>query len=175
LPSRRAINSFAPRTPHAADSVSDFRLSLLQPIQPIFRAVATAVVPEAEYLKASEWAEVEAAVEAALAGRSPEIGRQVVQFLRALEYLALVRCGRRLTKLDRRRRESFLLGMQRSRIYKLRRGMWGVRTLVFMAYYTRPEVSAALGYRASAAGWSARRSSSDVRSPTPAGGTLPHA
>jgi hypothetical protein len=132
------------------------------------------VVPEAEYLKASEWAEVEAAVEAALAGRPPELRRQVVAFLRALEWLALLRTGHRLTKLDRVRREAFLLQIQRSRFYKLRRGMWGVRTLVLMAYYTRPEVSTAIGYRASPAGWSARRPS-EVRSPTPARGTTPHA
>jgi hypothetical protein len=148
---------------------------VLHPVLPIFRAVATAVVPEAESLRASEWAEVEAVVEGALAARPLELRRQIVAFLRALEYLALVRCGRRLTKLDRRRRERFLLGVQRSRIYKLRRGMWGVRTLVFLAYYTRPEVITSLGYRAAAAGWGARRSPDEVRFPTPAHPVPPHA
>ena len=38
-----------------------------------------------------------------------------------------------------------------------RRGVWGLRTLVMMGWYTNPSVIAALGYRASAAGWEARR------------------
>jgi hypothetical protein len=39
----------------------------------------------------------------------------------------------------------------------LRRGIWGLRTLAFMAYYERPEAAAEIGYRATARGWEARR------------------
>jgi hypothetical protein len=47
--------------------------------------------------------------------------------------------------------------MQYSPIPLLRRGVWGLRTLVFLGYYTRPEVQMTLGYRASARGWVTRR------------------
>ena len=39
----------------------------------------------------------------------------------------------------------------------VRRGFWGLRTLVFMGYYARPEAAAAIGYRADVRGWEARR------------------
>jgi hypothetical protein len=38
-----------------------------------------------------------------------------------------------------------------------------VRTLVFMGYYTREDVQGALGYRAHADGWSARRTTGEMR------------
>ena len=47
--------------------------------------------------------------------------------------------------------------VERSRVLLLRRGFWGLRTLVMLGYYGRPEAARAIGYRASPLGWEARR------------------
>ncbi|HUH12906.1 MAG TPA: hypothetical protein VMK65_07335, partial [Longimicrobiales bacterium] len=102
------------------------------------------------------WRELEATVEHALASRPPRMRRQLRFLIRALQWAPVVRWGRPFTRLRERHRVRFLEGVQRSRVYLLRRGFWGLRTLVFMGYYLRPEARAAIGYRATAGGWGAR-------------------
>lgn len=127
--------------------------AMLGPVRPVFRALAGAVVPEARGLTASGWAELEATVEAALAKRPASVRRQVAVFLRVLDVLPVLRWGRRLRRLEGARREAFLRSIERSRVFLLRRGFWGVRTLVFMGYYTRPGASESVGYHARLRGW----------------------
>jgi len=124
--------------------------------RPIWRAVATSVVPEAAQLGATEWAEVEAIVTGALAARPARTQRQVALFLTLLDWLPLVRYGRRLRALDGARRARVLSLLQRAPSLLIRRGFWGVRTLVLLAYYGRPAAAAAIGYRADPRGWDAR-------------------
>ena len=123
----------------------------------VFRAVATCVVPEAGRLDAAQWDEVEAIVARAIAARPRGVRRQVALFLELLEWLPLFRYGRRLSRLDPARRARFLALVQRAPLLLLRRGFWGVRTLVLMGYYGRPAAAADIGYRADARGWEARR------------------
>lgn len=131
--------------------------TLLAPVQATFRAVAETVVPEAASLGPEEWRDLCSVVERALAARPEATRRQVVAFLRLLEILPLVRLRGRFSRMPAERRREELERLERSGILRLRRGVWGIRTLVFMGYYTRPDVQAALGYRATAGGWSARR------------------
>lgn len=138
---------------------------VLEPVQDVFRAVATTVVPEAAALGAEEWGALESIVERALAGRPPELQKQLVKFLRVIELWPLARRASRFTRLAPRKRAAVLKGLQDSRFALIRRGFWGLRTLIFMGYYARPEAAAVLGYRASAGGWSARR----VPNVTPSG------
>ncbi len=133
--------------------------TLLAPVQATFRAVAETVVPEVASLGPDEWREVCTVIERALAARPEATRGQLVTFLRLVEFLPLVRLQGRFSRLSPERRREELERLERSRTLLFRRGMWGVRTLVFMGYYTRPAVQAALGYRATAAGWSARRPS----------------
>ena len=122
-----------------------------------FRALAVAMVPDAASLDERGWEEVDAAMARALSTRPPAVRRQLSILIRALDTLPLFRWGRRFHELGAARRARFLDAVQHSPILLLRRGVWGLRTLIFMAYYARPEVQSALGYRASARGWSARR------------------
>ena len=124
---------------------------------PVFRAVATCVVPEATRLDAAQWDEVEAIVARAVGARSRAVQRQLAVFLILLEWLPLLRYARRLSRLDPARRSQFLDRVQRAPLLLLRRGFWGVRTLILMGYYGRPAAAAAVGYRAAARGWEARR------------------
>ena len=122
-----------------------------------FRALAVAIVPDAATLDEKAWSDMDAAIAQALAKRPPAVRRQLALLIRLLDALPLFRWGRRFHALGAARRARFLDAMQYSPILLLRRGVWGLRTLVFLAYYTRPELQTMLGYRASARGWSARR------------------
>jgi hypothetical protein len=119
-------------------------------------AIATTVVPESSALDDRAWAEVYAAIDAAVAKRDARVRRQLATFLRLLQVLPVPRYGRPLTSLNARQRRDFLEWIERSPLPVVRRGFWGVRTLVFMGYYSRADVAAAIGYRASADGWEAR-------------------
>jgi len=131
--------------------------SFIAPIRPTFRAVARAVVPEADALDAGQWLELEAIVEEALAQRPAKVRRQLALLCRAIETLPVLSTGRRFSALDVARGTRFLLTLQNSPVLLLRRGMWGLRTLIFMGYYARPRAAALIGYRADARGWDARR------------------
>lgn len=131
--------------------------ALPRSLQPAFRALAVSIVPDAATLDEKAWRDMDASITAALAKRPPAVRRQLALLIRVLDALPLLRWGRRFHALGAARRARFLDAMQYSPILLLRRGVWGLRTLVFLAYYARPEVQTTLGYRATARGWSARR------------------
>jgi hypothetical protein len=131
--------------------------ALLPPVRPIFRAAAEAFVPEVSQLPPEEWEELESIVEFALARRPAALRKQIIAFMRLLDLMPLAAHGTRLRKLDPRRRTAFLNALQRSRLLLVRRGVWGLRTLVFMGYYTRSAAARAVGYNAHPRGWLSRR------------------
>src|SRR5207247_4100939 len=92
--------------------------------RPIWRAVATSVGPEASQRGAAEWAAFEAIVARALAARPARTRRQVALFLTLLDWLPLLRYGRRLRTLDVARRTCFLSLLQRAPSLLIRRGFW---------------------------------------------------
>jgi hypothetical protein len=122
-----------------------------------FRALACAITPEARQLDARGWSEVERIVESALDGRPHALRLQLGVLLSALEWVPVLRWGRRLSSLDAESRARFLAAVEDAPVLLLRRGFWGVRTLVFMGFYGRKEAAEEIGYRASAQGWEARR------------------
>jgi glucose/arabinose dehydrogenase len=63
----------------------------------------------------------------------------------------------RSPRLPLGRRVALLTGLQDAVWPLLRRGIWGLRTLAFLGYYTRPAAAASIGYRADPGGWEARR------------------
>lgn len=130
---------------------------VLEPHRATFRAFAETVVPEMAQLDAAGWDDVERTVELALARRPPEVRRQLGLLLRAIDGLPRVRYGRRFAGLDHTRREKLIDALQRSPVKLIRRGIWGLRTLVLMGYYTRAATMGAVGYRAHALGWDAPR------------------
>lgn len=129
---------------------------LMDPVRDTFRAIAATVVPESQRLPDAEWTVLEQIVERALSERPPRMQRQVLLFVRLLEWLPATRYGRRFTALDPARRTAFLAALADSPLLLVRRGVWGIRTLVFMGYYARPAAGAEIGYRASPRGWLAR-------------------
>ncbi|HVO49431.1 MAG TPA: hypothetical protein VMV60_00360 [Thermoanaerobaculia bacterium] len=130
---------------------------LLDPVRATFRAIAATVVPEASALDDGGWGALEALVEKTLEPRPASVKRQLVLFIRTIEHLPRLRWGRGFSALTPDERTRFLSGLERAPSLLLRRGFWGLRTLVFLGYYARPEAAAAIGYRAEARGWEARR------------------
>ena len=127
------------------------------PVRNSFRNLATTIVPEAVSLDDRGWDEVEAIIEQGLASRPASMRRQLRLFVRALTVLPLLRFGKTFGRLDPAKRTAFLESVQNAPLLLIRRGFWGLRTLVFMGYYSRHEARAAIGYRADARGWTVRR------------------
>lgn len=128
----------------------------LLPVRRPFRAMVEAFVPEAVELTDEQWGRAEETVEKALAARPEAMRRQLRLFIRAVDTLARIRFLRPLGALRVDRRTRFLRNLQRAPLLVVRRGVWGVRTLAFMAYYGLPEVRDAIGYRVRPGGWSER-------------------
>lgn len=133
-------------------------MSILAAHRATFRAIARTVVPEAAQLDETGWSELEATVEHALAGRPPRMQRQLRVLLRMIEQLPRVTTGRSFSSLDETSRTAFLDRLQHSPVKLIRRGIWGVRTLTLMGFYTRADAARSVGYRADARGWLARES-----------------
>jgi hypothetical protein len=128
----------------------------LAAVRKVFRAVSVTVVPEAVRLDERAWSEMEGGVEQALAFQPPARRRQLRLFIRAVDWLPVLCWGRRFRSLDPARRTRVLAALQDAPLGLLRRGFWGLRTLVLLGHYTRPEAAAEIGYRADRRGWEAR-------------------
>ncbi len=119
--------------------------------------MARAFLPEAAAFTEHDWQAMGGLVAGTLAGKPPRLLRQLGLFVRIIEILAVLRYRRGLETISDDQLRTLLESLERSPLLLIRRGVWGLRTLVFMGYYTRPEAAVAIGYRATAAGWAGRR------------------
>jgi len=126
-------------------------------LQGPLRSMARVIVPESRELSPEGWTRLEGIVEGALRDRPEAMKRQLRLFLRLVEFLPVLRYGRPFSHLDPPRQEAWLRTLQDAPLLALRRGFWGVRTLVYMGYYGQPEIREAVGYRPHRDGWTARR------------------
>jgi hypothetical protein len=140
---------------------SDVNRPALARVRKPFRALVCAFVPEARALSPAEWRQGEALVDRMLASRPRAVRRQVAWLVRALDLLAIASRGRRLSALSPPAVTRLLESLQNSPVLLVRRGIWGLRTLAFLAYYGRPEGRRTIGYRADPAGWTARRNAGE--------------
>lgn len=102
------------------------------------------------------WRLAEATVSHALAGRPSSVRRQIGLFLKVLDWLAFLRHGRGLARLEPAATLRILEALERAPVLLLRRGVWGLRTLVFMGVWTQREAKTDVGYVASLGGWEDR-------------------
>jgi len=127
------------------------------PLRDALRPLAVSFVPEIAGASAAEWSELERRIMQALEARPRGVRRQLGIFVRVLEAASRIRYRTGLAGLDSGRRTALLESFAGSPVLLFRRGIWGLRTLVLLGWYTQPSVVSALGYRASPAGWEARR------------------
>ena len=132
-------------------------MTMSPPVRPVFRAVVSTVVPEADQLDESGWRELEQLVEAALRDRPPAMLRQLQFFLRAIQWLCVFRYGRGFTSLSAERRAGVLSHLQDHRLELIRCGFWGLRTLALLGFYGRAEAVRAIGYAPDPRGWEVPR------------------
>lgn len=123
-----------------------------------FRAVAETVVPEVRQLDESQWRDFANIVEHALAQRPAAMRRQLSIFLQLINVMSLLTRGRTLPHLIPAMRAEFLQTIESSRLLLIRRGFWGLRTLILMGFYARPAAMPLIGYRAHVRGWENRLS-----------------
>jgi hypothetical protein len=131
--------------------------SVLAPVRAVFRAVVVTVVPDAKQLDEPSWLALEELVEDALDIRPPALRGQLQLFLRAIEWLPVVRYGRTFAGLGDEQRSRVLRYLQDHPVERIRCGFWGLRTLAFLGYYGRPEGAHAIGYAPDPRGWEAVR------------------
>ena len=132
------------------------RVRQIRPMRPALRAIAETVVPATAELEPDGWLALERIVTNAITARPPRMQRQLALFLRAIEWLPVLRYGQPFSRLNPHRRQRFLESLQDSPLLLIRRGFWGLRTLILMGYYTQAGTIAAIGYRADPRGWSIR-------------------
>lgn len=114
------------------------------------------MLPSPHALDEKGWEEAESIIERALAPRPAGVKRQIRLFLRVVNLLPVLSTGRTLTRLPVEKRAAFLATLHRSPLKPLRRGFWGIRTLLFMGYYNQDRIRREIGYAADPRGWSAR-------------------
>jgi hypothetical protein len=129
----------------------------LSAFRPLVRAIASTIVPEAVSLDEKGWADFDTLTDAALGDRLVALQRRLQLFLRAIDWLPLLRFGRRFNSLQPEQRARFLSGLENHSVQLIRSGFWGLRTLVLLGYYGRPDAVVAIGYAAASRGWEARR------------------
>jgi hypothetical protein len=114
--------------------------------------VGARIAPGLRELDASDRAIVRAIVERAIAARPPALRRQLALFLNVIRWAPIARYARPFDRLPPPRQDAVLRWFQNAPIAALRSGFWGVKTLVFMGYYGRPDVGASIAYRPSRQG-----------------------
>jgi hypothetical protein len=112
-------------------------------------AISSSIVPECASLDDAGRAEARRIMEAAVASRAPAVRAQLSLFAFVLRWLPALRWARPLDALDAGRRDRALRWFQESPLAPVRKGFWGVRTIVMMGYYGQPAVGGKIGWRPS--------------------------
>jgi hypothetical protein len=107
------------------------------------------IAPGIAALDAGAREQVSAIIAQAIEARPPAVRRQLALFLGVLRWAPLLRYGRPFDRLPPARQDAVLRWFHNAPITALRQGFWGVKTLVFMGYYGRPDVGGQIGYRPS--------------------------
>ncbi|MBM3266753.1 MAG: hypothetical protein FJZ01_03805 [Candidatus Sericytochromatia bacterium] len=88
----------------------------------------------------------------AIGKRPPALRRQVGVFLNLLRWLPALRHGKPFERLSEDQHVAVLTWFQSAPVALFRKGFWGVKALVYMGYYGRPELGPEIGYRPSPGG-----------------------
>ncbi len=128
---------------------------VLGPLARQIQPVLATFIPATARLTLAELAPVLARVDERLAQEPPELQRQLQLFVRILWWLPLFTTLRTMGSLRPEQRLKVLNWLQDCPVTKLRLGLWGLRTLLFLGWYGDPAVQEKLGYRPNVGGWDA--------------------
>ncbi len=116
---------------------------------PFLALVGERIAPGVRELDPVARARVSAIIADAIDARPPALRRQLGVFLRVLRWGPVLRYGRPYDRLPPAQQDAVLRWFHDAPVTPLRQGFWGVKTLVFMGYYGRPEAGGQIGYRPS--------------------------
>ena len=114
--------------------------------------LARRIVPEVAGLTEEEQGEVVRTVDGALAEREPAIQVQFKLFMDMLRWSTLLRYGRPLDMLSPGDQDTVLRAHEETGVQKMRTGIWGLKTMVYMGYYGNPDRAGLLHYTPSLRG-----------------------
>lgn len=120
--------------------------SLSQDRAVFLQTVAARIVPGLANLSPPDCSRFLAIVDRALLDRPPAVRRQLGVFLGVIRWTPLLRFGAPFERLDGRRQDRVLRFLESCPVGLLRQGFWGLKAIVFMGYYGRPEAWDELGY-----------------------------
>jgi hypothetical protein len=112
----------------------------------LVHSIAPHIVPGVRALSAADREALLDLIDVALSDRTADDRRQFALFLRLLRWLPLVRYGRRLDALAPPQQLAVLRYVQDCPVQLVRCGFWGLRTLILLGYYGRPEAAGTIGY-----------------------------
>lgn len=128
---------------------------VLAPLARQIQPILATFIPATATLSLAEIVPVLARVDERLATEPVALQNQLRLFVRILWWLPLFRSLRTLGGLSPAQRLRFLEWLQDCPVTKLRLGLWGLRTLLFLGWYGDPVVQERLGYRPNVGGWDA--------------------
>lgn len=99
-----------------------------------FAHLARRIVPETAEMDTEQQQLFWRAVDNMLAAR-PKLTAQFKLFLNVLRWSPLLRYGRRLDRLPGEKQDRILTWFQNAPFLLLRRGFWGLKTMIFVGYY----------------------------------------
>lgn len=103
-------------------------------------AIAPRIVPDVKELDAQGQEIFLGIIDGALMVRSRALRRQFASFLSVMRLLPILRYGAPLDKLSPSKQDKVIGWFQDSPSALLRRGLWGLKALIFMGYYGQPGV-----------------------------------
>ncbi|MFA6034529.1 MAG: hypothetical protein WC889_16645 [Myxococcota bacterium] len=115
-------------------------------------AVARVIVPEVGELDGDGTARFVSIINTALSDKPAKVVRQFRFFLFFLKWMTVPLFMRRFDRLGAGAQTAVLHFLESFPFGLVRTGTWGLKALVFMAYYGQPEVAGMIGYAPSADG-----------------------
>jgi hypothetical protein len=109
-------------------------------------SLAARIVPASAALDGAGRAEMLALIDDTVASRAPAMRRQFHAFLALLRWSPVLRYLRPIDRLDGSRQDAVLRWFQTHPLQLIRGGLWGVRTIVLLGVYGRPDAGSSIAY-----------------------------
>jgi len=114
----------------------------------IFWAVSQRVVPQLAEAEVHDKQNFHNIIDQAMGQRPPEVVGQLGKFLGLLNLAPILRYGRAFKSLPPNKQDKVLGWFQDAPISLFRRGTWGVKTFIFMGFYSQTSTATHISYQA---------------------------
>lgn len=112
----------------------------------LLMAVAARVTPETAGLDDTAKRDFRALIDTALGQRPAAVQKQFAGLLKIVRLAPVFRYGKPFDKLPPEKQDAVIAWFQDAPVTLLRKGLWGLKAMVFMGYYGRPEAATRVGW-----------------------------